>query len=186
LTATPAHGAGGRARRAAGFAAWVGGGTLVVWIVCAVALWIYAGPAHGSETRELLIPRGTAQLVRQGENPLNIPAKWGFHTGDVLLVENRDAVAHVIGPWKVAPGTTQEIVLRSTQSSFFGCSVHPSGRLIIDVEPLRTDWPLTVAPTLAFGPALGLGAYVLRRVSHRLGDDDGLPTSTPGQVALFT
>lgn len=165
-----------RFARSRSFAAWVLAGTAIVWIMCAIALWIYAGPSRRVETRSLVIPRGTAAAVRAGRNALELPAEWGFRSGDTLRLINHDVALHSVGPWSVVPGQVRNVVMRSTAlSGVFGCSIHTSGRFVIDVEPRRTDWLLTLFPTIAFGPTLGAAAYAVSRVAKKLNDEPTVP-----------
>ncbi|MFN0088904.1 MAG: heme-copper oxidase subunit III [Acidimicrobiales bacterium] len=162
--------AGGlRAARAAGVIAVA---TAAFWVVCALALWIYAGPGRRPAVHELTIQPGAAALVAAGQNPLALPATWSFRSGDVLVLANDDAVVHVLGRWLVAPGERRRITLRASASLV--CSLHPSGAIALDVHPARTDWRLTLAPTLVVGPALGVGALAVRRVARAL-DEPAAP-----------
>ncbi|MCP3854848.1 MAG: hypothetical protein GY745_12705 [Actinomycetia bacterium] len=49
--------------------------TVAAWVVCAVALWIHAGPGRPSERREVVIEQGDAEPIAQGENPLELTPK---------------------------------------------------------------------------------------------------------------
>ncbi|MCP5029598.1 MAG: hypothetical protein GY929_25280 [Actinomycetia bacterium] len=145
--------------------------TFLVWVVCFVALWIFAGPGREPERREIVIEAGDAELIAQGENPLEIPSTWNFLSGDVLVLDNRDSAIHLVGPWTVGPGQVLELKLRASVPNAF-CSIHPSGRLRINVEPRRTDLALTTAPTLMLGPPLGLAAYAVHRVMSKLEESE--------------
>jgi len=149
----------------------VGGATLAVWLFCVLALWVYAGESDAAQREEVVIHPGSAELIARGENPLALPSIWSFQSGDVLVLDNRDSVVHFVGPWSVDPGQIREVQLQASVPSVF-CSVHPAGRLSINVEPRRTDWQLTVAPTLMLGPVLGLIAFGVRRVMSGLGDPE--------------
>ena len=147
----------------------------MVWLVCVLALWIYAGPGRSPERRWVLIEPGDAELIAQGENPLEIPSTWSFRTGDVLVLDNRDEVPHTIGDWTVGAGRLLEIPLRVSTPSLI-CTIHPDGQLTINVEPRRTDLQLTILPTLALGPALGGVILAVRRVVRTL--EDPVPLSS--------
>ncbi|MCP3856982.1 MAG: hypothetical protein GY745_18875 [Actinomycetia bacterium] len=145
--------------------------TLLVWIVCYVALWFYAGPGRPPERREVVIEQGDAVRIARGENPLEIPSTWSFRSGDVLVLDNRDSAIHVVGPWTVGPGQIVELTLRASVPSAF-CSIHPDGVLSISVDPRRTDFAVTLTPTLLLGPPLGVVAYAVRQVFSRLEESD--------------
>jgi hypothetical protein len=149
--------------------------TLAMWVMAAVALWIFAGPDRPAQTHALNIPVGTAAAVRLGGNPLELPADWTLRAGDTLVVENHDTTTHVIGPLQVRSGERQTLLLRSGLGPLV-CSVHPANVLRIDVAPTRTSWSLTFVVAVLFGPALGLLTLVLLRVGRALDEPDELRT----------
>ena len=106
--------------------------TLAMWVMAAVALWIFAGPDRSAQTHALNIPEGTAAAVRLGGNPLELPADWSLRAGDTLVVENHDVTTHVIRPLQVRIGERQTLLLRSGLGPPV-CSVHPSHVRRLDV-----------------------------------------------------
>lgn len=153
-------------------AAWMVGATAAMLLVALVALWIYAGPSRAPQRHVLVIPAGLSEAVASGANPLELPATWALRSGDSLVVDNRDRVVHTVGTWMVAPGSVRTVELRP-QVAALVCSLHPSGSITLDVTPARTDWWLAGIAALAFGPALGLGGYGLRRVAQALSGPPG-------------
>lgn len=147
------------------------GVTALFWVVCVIALWIYAGPGGESERREVVIDPGDSELIAAGQNPLDLPSTWTFRTGDVLVLDNRDHVAHTVGTWSVGSGRTLEVKLQASPPPAF-CSIHPDGVLNINVEPRRTDLSLTIFPTLALGPAMGVIMLGVRRIHRSLEEED--------------
>jgi|TARA_B100000959_G_scaffold148056_1_gene155404 hypothetical protein len=148
----------------------VAGTTTAVFLVCLVALWIFAGPGRARERREIVIPAGTADLIAAGENPLDLPANWSFRSGDVLVLDNRDDVGHYVGAWFSPYGEVTEITVTASATVF--CTLHPAGQIYIDVTPRRTDWMLAVPPTLLIGPAFGLVLLMALRMLQRLEDPE--------------
>lgn len=148
--------------------------TLVMWIVCAIALFIYAGERRDPVRHNLIIPAGTAALVAAGENPLEIPAHWNLRSGDVLVLDNRETTQQVFGAWSVGPGERREVLLRPF-TGVVQCTLHPDGELILDVAPDTTDWKLGLIATLAFGPTLGIGALAVARLVGALHHTEGTP-----------
>ena len=153
----------------------VGGATAATLLVCMVALWIFAGPDRAPSRRDLVIPAGTAELIANGGNPLDLPANWSFRSGDVLVLDNRDRADHFIGAWFAPYDRVTEVTLEASVTVL--CSLHPDGVISIDVTPRRTDWALAVPPTLMIGPAFGLTLLMARWVLRSLGDIEG--TSGP-------
>lgn len=152
--------------------------TLAMWVVAAVALWIYAGPEKPSQTFTLNIPAGTAAAVAAGQNPLDLPADWVLREGDTLVVDNHDVTTHVIGPLQVASGEKQTLRLRSGLGSFV-CSIHPANVVRVDVAPTRTSWNLTFVVAALFGPGLGVIYLVVRRIARSLDEPETPPVLTP-------
>ncbi len=157
----------------------VTGTTVAVFLVCLVALWIFAGPGRTPERREILIPAGTADLIAAGQNPLDLPANWSFRSGDVLVLDNRDDVGHYVGAWFSPYGEVTEVTVTSSATVF--CTLHPAGQIYIDVTPRRTDWMLAVPPTLLIGPAFGLVLLMALRMLRRLEDPDPLAGTEVGR-----
>jgi hypothetical protein len=146
----------------------VGGTTLLIWGIAAGSVLLFARGARAPTTRELVIPPGTAERVSDGANPLDIPPNLAFVAGDVLVVRNDDDVGHRVGSYLLAPGSTTRIGLEPASSGSFLCTIHPSGTLSIEVQPRGLDLGLTLIPTLALGPPLGLVVVLVRRVVGRL------------------
>ncbi|HNJ96515.1 MAG TPA: SCO family protein [Ilumatobacteraceae bacterium] len=159
---------------------WLRGGalvlwcTLAMWIVCAIALLIYAGERRDPVRHNLIIPAGTEALVAAGENPLEIPSHWNLRSGDVLVLDNRESTQQVFGAWSVGPGERREVLLRPF-TGIVQCTLHPDGELTLDVAPDTTDWKLGLIATLAFGPTLGIGALLVARLVGVLNHTEGAP-----------
>ncbi len=138
-----------------------------MWIVCAVALYIYAGEGRDPRRYDLVIAPGTDELVAAGQNPLALPSHWNLRSGDVLVLDNREDSQQTFGAWSVSAGEVQEVVLRPF-TGIVQCTLHPEGELILDVAPASTDWKLALIATLGFGPTLGLGALGVARLTGAL------------------
>jgi hypothetical protein len=140
--------------------------------ISAVALAIYTNGARDPETRTLLIPDGTAELIAAGENPLRIPASWSFLADDTLELINQDRVGHRFGQYFVPPATTRAYTLQPAFGGSLACSLHPAGEINIDVDVRTFDWRATVFPTLVLGPAVGLILTVVGSVMRKLDEPD--------------
>lgn len=145
--------------------------TALIWAVAALSVMLFARGAREPRTQELVIPEGTAAGVQEGDDPVDIPPTLSFVAGDVLVLRNEDGVEHRVGPYLVPPGGSTRIALSPSGSGSFLCTIHPSGRLLLDVQPRGLDLRLTVVPTLLLGPALGAVVVLIRRVMRALGPD---------------
>jgi hypothetical protein len=154
--------------------------TAGMWALCAVALVIYTDGARAPEVHELEIPAGTSALIAAGENPLEIPSTWSFLADDTLRLVNRDRVDHWIGSFHVAPNETVEYQLTTTIGGSLFCTIHPSQAIEIEVDARDFDWRLTLAPTFAFGPLVGLVIVGVGRVLRHL--DEPEPPSVPSPL----
>ncbi len=158
------------------------GTTAAVFLVCLLALWIFAGPGRDASRREILIPAGTADLIAAGQNPLDLPSNWSFRSGDVLVLDNRDVADHYVGAWFAPYGEVTEVTMEASATVF--CTLHPAGQIIIDVTPRRSDWALAVPPTLMIGPALGLVLLLALRLLRGLEEHGPAGTRLLGEAGV--
>lgn len=144
--------------------AWAGGAFGVVWAL-AVVWWGLLEPYVAAAPTELTIPEGTAARIASGD-AVFLPSTLSLRSGTVLLVRNRDRVAHVVGPATIPPGATARIAQDGGGS--LACTIHASGSLGIAIVP-RPPFAATLLPALLAGLPLGLLAAVTSRVVSRLG-----------------
>lgn len=80
-----------------------------------------------------LIPAGTGELIDAGEPVEILPGELTVRVGEVLRIVNEDDRGHLVGPFYVGAGET--LSQRFTEPGEFEgvCSVHPSGRLVLEV-----------------------------------------------------
>ncbi|MCL1600881.1 MAG: hypothetical protein M3112_05020, partial [Actinomycetia bacterium] len=118
----------------------------------------------------LEIPLGSWDLIEQGENPLEIPATWSFYADDALVLDNRDDVAHTLGSWYVPPNTVRRFDLQPAYGGFFACSLHPSGGIVLDIQPRDFDFAIIAFTVLGFGFSVGvilwIGLNVMRSLDN--------------------
>lgn len=91
--------------------------------------------------------------------------------GDVLVVRNEDAGAHVLGSTVIGPGETDRVRFPRATVASFACDFHQAGRLTLHVQPKGLDLRLTILPTLLLGPATGLALVGVWAVVRRLDTD---------------
>lgn len=89
---------------------------------------------------ELVIPRGTAELIERGEETPAILKEITFVAGDILIVRNQDIASHQLGPIWVPPGSSGVLTLDSPNSYQLSCSFQPGRIMGIDVRPGLTTW----------------------------------------------
>jgi hypothetical protein len=160
-----------RRRRVARAGAVVAAATALAWLAAAASAWVTTRHVRDPLVRELVIPPGTAGRVEAGANPLEIPPTFDFVVGDTLRLVNHDTVAHSLGPWRVGPGATRTIRFRSAVSGSLACSLHPSGRLAVEVRARQADLTAALVPAAVFGPLLGGVALGVAALARRLGPD---------------
>lgn len=125
------------------------------------------GILRGPQQVDFVIPLGTAELVKQGQDVPSIPAKWVFVQGDVLAIRNQDVTNHQLGPFWVPSKTTLNVPLDQATSYSYLCTAHPSGAIGLEVRP-RDSLLMTLFPTLAYGLPMGLAMAIIGRVLSNL------------------
>jgi len=95
--------------------------------------------ARAPQEITLVIPDGTAEQVARGEQPPSIPSDMTFVVGDVLVVQNEDAVDHKLGPLWIPAKSSAQLPLGDVESLAFECTFQPNKYFGLDVqEPLTT------------------------------------------------
>jgi hypothetical protein len=85
----------------------------------------------------LTIPAGTAERVSRGEQPPSIPQNMIFVVGDILVINNRDAVDHKLGPLWIPANSSAQLSLDQKDSFAYECTFQPGSYFGLDVrEPL--------------------------------------------------
>lgn len=86
---------------------------------------------------ELVIPPGTADLIRAGEAPPEIPKDMRFVVGDTLKVVNEDDADHQLGPLWIPAHTTGSLKLETEENYVFECSFQAESYMGVTVmEPV--------------------------------------------------
>src|SRR5262249_53022706 len=57
---------------------------------------------------------------------------------DILVLRNHDAVPQIFGPTLMMPGQSFRLPFEQAAVYTFSCSAHPSGQMIISVDPYPT------------------------------------------------
>lgn len=85
-------------------------------------------------TIELIIPAGTAALIRQGEAPPTIPQDMRFVVGDILRVINQDSENHQLGLLYIPANSSASLKLETVENMTMECSFQTSNSFGITVQ----------------------------------------------------
>ncbi len=91
--------------------------------------------AVGAATYEYTIPLGAGEALDAGEPLEVLPAELVATVGDTIRIVNEDDRGHNVGPWFVGANETMNQEFTSPGSFEGVCTVHPSGQLVLVVEP---------------------------------------------------
>jgi len=112
--------------------------------------------SRAPKTISLIIPKGTAEKIAQGQSEPSIPEDMVFVVGDTLFVENKDVVDHQLGPLWIPAGKTASLLMGKVSNYAYSCSFRPSQYLgIIIREPVTWSSRLgavavSAPPTIVF------------------------------------
>ncbi|MBI4730688.1 MAG: hypothetical protein HY781_00895 [Chloroflexi bacterium] len=100
-------------------------GILAAGIINEVSFRTQENQSRPPQTVELIIPSGTAELVKRGEQPPTIPETLVFVAGDTLVVRNEDIVDHQLGPLWIPAGSEASLSLSEVGNFADQCSFNP-------------------------------------------------------------
>ena len=115
---------------------------------------------------EIVIPSGTAEKIREGEAPPDIPDSMTFVVGDILKVVNQDNEDHTLGPLWIPAGASASLSLDSEQNLAFECSFQPTKYFGLNVQQPVT-WGTRLAGILFAGLPL---SFVIAVYSGLIGE----------------
>ena len=92
----------------------------------------------------LVIPLGTAKLLKAGGESPAIPADMTFVIGDVLVVENQDDADHQLGPLFIPKGSSAKLAFDKSENLAYACTFTPDKYLGLEIKQ-----PLTFATRMA-------------------------------------
>jgi hypothetical protein len=113
-------------------------GILIGLAVSEVTFLFLRETARAPRAIEIVIPKGTADLVAQGEQPPGLPKDMTFVVGDTLIVRNQDVVDHQLGPLWIPAGASARLELGEAENFAFECSFQPSKSIDLDVREALT------------------------------------------------
>ena len=111
---------------------------LVIGVILSEATFLFLGQtAREPKVITVVVPDGTADLVAHGEQPPSLPQDMTFVTGDTLVIDNQDSVAHQLGPLWIPAGTSGQLILGEPESLAMECSFQANKYIGIDIhDPL--------------------------------------------------
>lgn len=104
---------------------------------------------------ELVIPPGTAELIRAGEAPPEIPRDMRFVVGDTLKVINQDDENHQLGPLWIPAESSASLKLETEENLVFECSFQAGSYLGVTVQEPVT-WRTRLSGIFFAGFPLGM------------------------------
>lgn len=112
---------------------------LLIGIAVCAGAWAAFAPVHTDSKKQVyVIPKGTWERRRAGEDLDIIPAEIHLTIGakDVLVMRNQDDVPQLFGPVLIMPGQSFQLPFRRASTYLFTCPLHTSGLLSIVVEEM--------------------------------------------------
>ncbi len=83
---------------------------------------------------EYLIPVGTGDRIRAGEDVEILPAELDVRVGETIRIVNQDDEGHFVGVFYVGPGETVTERFSSPGEYTGQCTIHPSGKLSLKIH----------------------------------------------------
>jgi plastocyanin len=80
------------------------------------------------------VPPGTGARIEAGEQLYVFPARLDVHVGDELVIRNDDVRVAQVGPYLVDRNSTLTQTFTRTGIIQGFCSIHPSGRVTIEIH----------------------------------------------------
>lgn len=144
---------------------------MAFFAVMSVIWWALLEPDDGSRVEEIVVPAGTADRIRAGEDVNFVPATVELSGSRQLRVINRDTVAHSVAGQRVFPGETLTITADGSEGELI-CSFHPGGALAFSVEGRGGLLETVALPTFILGVPVGLLTAVAVGVARKLNIED--------------
>lgn len=104
---------------------------------------------------EMTIPAGTAEMIRAGEAPLEIPKDMRFVVGDTLKVINQDSENHQLGPLWIPANSSASQKLETEENMVVECTFQAGNYMGITVQEPVT-WRTRISGIFFAGFPLGM------------------------------
>lgn len=158
---------------------WIGAGLLLAFVLNLI-WWALLSPSARPESKEFVIPKGTAAVVAAGGVAPFIPASFALREGARIIVRNEDVVEHTVANAVIPPGATG-VIEPDPNSNELSCTIHPSGYLGIRITE-RPGLQSTILPTVLAGLPMGITAAAVVVIGKKL-DTHGPDAPLPGAAA---
>lgn len=139
--------------------------------------------SRAPKTIDLVIPKGTAQRVNDGEPVPSIPDEMIFIIGDTLLVKNEDVVDHQLGPLWIPKGSSASLKMEQKNNYAYSCSFQPSQYLGLTVKEAVT-WASRLGALAYAGPPTLMFLLVYSIVMFPLKPQKIVARESPREDAL--
>jgi len=115
---------------------WVAAALTVVLVFGALGFTIAnsSGGSHPHKIYEYTVPPGTVAGIERGEKVYIFPAHLDVRVGDQLVIHNNDTRVVEVGPYTVDRNAVLAQTFTQTGTIVGICTIHPSGRVTIDVR----------------------------------------------------
>lgn len=104
---------------------------------------------------ELVVPAGTADMIRAGGVPPEIPKDMRFVVGDTLKVVNQDSENHQLGPLWIPAQATATLKLEEEDNLIYECTFQAGNYMGISVQEPVT-WRTRISGMFYAGFPLGM------------------------------
>lgn len=104
---------------------------------------------------ELTIPAGTAELIRAGEAPPEIPKDMRFVVGDTLKVINQDSENHQLGPLWIPAQSSASLKMETEENFMYECSFQAGSYMGVTIQEPVT-WRTRISGIFFAGFPLGM------------------------------
>ena len=91
-------------------------------------------PGVSQADYDYLIPQGTGERIRAGEDVEILPAELDVNVGETIRIVNEDDEGHFVGIFYVGAGETVTQRFSSPGEYTGQCTIHPSGKLSLRIH----------------------------------------------------
>lgn len=91
-------------------------------------------PGVSQADYDYLIPEGTGDRIRAGEDVEILPAELDVNVGETIRIVNEDDEGHFVGIFYVGAGETVTQRFSSPGEYTGQCTIHPSGKLSLRIH----------------------------------------------------
>lgn len=93
---------------------------------------------QSDETVIFIIPPGTEEKLKEGEEVVNFPDEITLNVGDTIVIENQDNAVHAFGPFTILPNTTLTKRFETAKVYENSCTFHQDKKMKLVVN--STSW----------------------------------------------